>query len=1055
MFTQRALIRIAKYASPFALSAALFACFSAPPLPPSGIVASEAVQSHQVLENEVEINLAPNVLETQFAAVRPQNNLDGINELLARYVVVLRGDLSQAPAQPLTFSSACAGRFAVTNPNPTHAVLTWRSEGGSARGSLIAAAGATTAFEVSGATIGVFLGNTRLTTLNPSSTACTDPLPAVPGGMTVTVLRVGNTLRVRLPPELLPGERFTLFLAVTPPFAFSATRVLSRDEQREQAALQDAWKLVANDPRLTTLGLSLDTGFIRGVQIRDAAFMVIPDGDLGFVQLSVQAGQVVNLERWAFFADGSVIAWNLLNGVRADFGTVAGLLGLRSDPAKHVRFLEAYTTLYDPDPDAVAPQASTLAVECSSCDGKLDLVNKQVRAVIAANAEVKVNILDSLVGTIVGCVTGGVPSCLKEALFNFASGIVVSQGSISDFAAAFGVNSVLNARLADLRVCQADIARVCIGGFTINAQPAQNEGFAGDYITTSAVVENLARYARLINVYIEGQATPVASVSVLGRANASKAVRFLCPLAQRFRTKLIGIDTAPGNVLPELRRAEGAVEFDCQPTPTIRMTGIYTTEVLGLRVPGVASAGERFGMEARLERGSTPGTTFQIAGRLRGIDLGGYVWNFIDAKVLSGCVNAGNSGVLESKNGESVEESLGTVFRVSNAFLVKIGNNCDHTVVVNVRSKTNPQIKTTTPLTFTTKAIRVTVNQGATQFSLEPGQNFLLPRPRVDYDATRSGYRWDPSEDPRQRVFNNELLIISRDTPVGTIVRATVRSVANPNQLDKIDFKIVDRVRVTVPGAPYQGPDQNCARVKAQITSESVLGVPENVQVYVDGQAQRIYGATISSDGKSRTYSVTRSCNLDQGTHDLRIVYLVSGLNQQSQQYDERTTFRVADNRWPGIQKNGAYGCNTPSGAIAETPYVVYRKNNPSEGPVRLGLGEIARQTRYGNTPTTYNVTFEIPGGNDELTVVWEFKTPFDGDPQWYGYFSNIAHWLSCGSPDGWDPEGTRLLPAGNPDCNGGPCTQRAPGVVRPQSLPRELQVIPSSLPVIKSQPAG
>ncbi|NJK43194.1 MAG: hypothetical protein HC933_02055 [Pleurocapsa sp. SU_196_0] len=54
------------------------------------------------------------------------------------------------------------------------------------------------------------------------------------------------------------------------------------------------------------------------------------------------------------------------------------------------------------------------------------------------------------------------------------------------------------------------------------------------------------------------------------------------------------------------------------------------------------------------------------------------------------------------------------------------------------------------------------------------------------------------------------------------------------------------------------------------------------------------------------------------------------------------------------------------------------------------------RQLRYGNQTTTYRVSSsgEFWGF---LEVNWVFPTPFDGEPAAYGYFQNVAHWLSCG----------------------------------------------------------
>ncbi len=228
--------------------------------------------------------------------------------------------------------------------------------------------------------------------------------------------------------------------------------------------------------------------------------------------------------------------------------------------------------------------------------------------------------------------------------------------------------------------------------------------------------------------------------------------------------------------------------------------------------------------------------------------------------------------------------------------------------------------------------------------------------------------------------------------------------------------------------------------IKARISSETVLPAPGGVKVFIDDQLQTIFGDAIGSDGTNRTYFVTRSCNLAEGVHTLKVLYTVNGVNGQPQTYDERNTFEVTDNRWPGIIKNGAFGCETPNGPVGATPTVVYTKNNPTEGPISLFLGETARQTRYANKVTRYEVDFS---GTDLLVVNWVFKAPFDGDPRWYGYFSNIAHWLDCGTPADFDPEGKNLPPAGG---GSGPSTERAPILVRPQSLPTT---------TLKPKPAG
>ncbi len=812
------IVRFMKFASPFALSMILFACFSAPQPQPAApfLVSSEAVQSYQQADTDVEINLAPSVLETQFREVRLQSGIDNINEVLAKYIVILRGDLSQTPALPLSFNPSCTGRYEVTNPNVTHTVLTWRSESLGTRGSLIAAGSTTTSFEAPGSNIGVYLGATRLTVVNPVATPCTNALPSVPGALTIAVTRIGNQIRVRLPGELLPGDRFTLFLNVTPPFAFSATRVLTRDEQREQSALKTAWNLVANDPRITGLGLDLNTSFIRGIQYQGGLFMIVPDNDLGYVQLAVRDGKVMTLERWAFFDDGTVAAWNLLNGLRSDIGSLDELRGAKTDPVKRARFLAAYEKLYDPGTEermvtTFNNQVVPLAVGCTKCDDKLDAVRSQVRVLVEARATVSVDVIDSAVG----CLLGGIKGCFTE-LFSNVVGYFASRGNVESLIAAFNADQTLQLRLADLRTCQASLNKACYGGFAIFAKPPEVSGFTGDYATIAVELLNSADYARVIDVFIEGQPVPATTITLLGGGRSKKPLRYLCQLVQRIGRKLIGVDTAPGNIPPEYRRAETTVVFDCEGLPELRFTNqdnpLYN---------GNVSSGGNFGLQAKLSRGGQQGNSFELAERLKSISQAGFTWSFTNAVVLGDCQASDLPGVLVTKTGDVVEESLGTVFKLTNTFTAKLKNNCDQRVNVNIRSKENPAIAVRTPLPLTVKKIQISIFQDAYQFTLDPGQTFLLPTPKIEYDASNSGYKWDAPDDPRQKITDNKYLTISRDTAIGTFVEAKVRSVANPAQVESIKFIIKNSLKVAATGQPYHGPNQNCARV---LTSASSCG---------------------------------------------------------------------------------------------------------------------------------------------------------------------------------------------------------------------------------------
>jgi hypothetical protein len=193
---------------------------------------------------------------------------------------------------------------------------------------------------------------------------------------------------------------------------------------------------------------------------------------------------------------------------------------------------------------------------------------------------------------------------------------------------------------------------------------------------------------------------------------------------------------------------------------------------------------------------------------------------------------------------------------------------------------------------------------------------------------------------------------------------------------------------------PYNGPAQMCARVKASFEMEDLpLTLQDQVQIkyFIDSKPAETFGVT--STGPGSLVNFTRSCNLSEGTHTLEARIISSdGTTFGS----ASSSFVVENNLWPGRYINGTDRC---AGISASTLSV--NKTNPPESFTVLP-GESTGQLRYGGQTTTYDVRY--PDGSSFVVVKWVFPIPFDGDPQSYGYFQNVAHWLSCGTPPDFHP---------------------------------------------------
>ncbi len=192
---------------------------------------------------------------------------------------------------------------------------------------------------------------------------------------------------------------------------------------------------------------------------------------------------------------------------------------------------------------------------------------------------------------------------------------------------------------------------------------------------------------------------------------------------------------------------------------------------------------------------------------------------------------------------------------------------------------------------------------------------------------------------------------------------------------------------------PYNGPAQMCARVKATVGMDD-LPPTSGLQIiyFIDDKPAKVFGSEIKPDLK-RLLSFTRSCNLSEGAHTLEARITSS---EGSIFGNAVSSFIVENNLWPGRFINGSDRC-PPNSAYT----LKVSKTNPAE-TFTVAAGESSPQFRRGNVTTTYDVRY--PDGESWAYVNWVFPIPYDGDPESYGYFQNVAHWLACGVPEDHRP---------------------------------------------------
>ncbi|NJK43193.1 MAG: hypothetical protein HC933_02050 [Pleurocapsa sp. SU_196_0] len=152
-------------------------------------------------------------------------------------------------------------------------------------------------------------------------------------------------------------------------------------------------------------------------------------------------------------------------------------------------------------------------------------------------------------------------------------------------------------------------------------------------------------------------------------------------------------------------------------------------------------------------------------------------------------------------------------------------------------------------------------------------------------------------------VQNGDSVSLSANDAIVVFV-SNASSVPTNVKLEAAKVVSVELTTVT----PYNGPAQMCARVKATVSADATPGF--ETQFFIDDQPAEVFGSQLLNAATQRLVSLTRSCNLSEGTHVLEARVVSS---EGAVLGSTSSEFVVEDHRWPGRYVNGTDRCTEPS----------------------------------------------------------------------------------------------------------------------------------------------
>jgi hypothetical protein len=216
---------------------------------------------------------------------------------------------------------------------------------------------------------------------------------------------------------------------------------------------------------------------------------------------------------------------------------------------------------------------------------------------------------------------------------------------------------------------------------------------------------------------------------------------------------------------------------------------------------------------------------------------------------------------------------------------------------------------------------------------------------------------------------------------------------------------------IVTPVSGYNGPQDDCARVKAVVTISSDAWVSAGFNVFING-VRSTYTDIVRTGQNTFQFNLTRACNLTTGSHSL----LIRFSDAQTGVVTERgAIFIVNDNRWPGVVFNDTNRCGAALGItldrVASTApgETLQEATNILPGRAVRFLQRRDVVYRYQADGTGY---IEIVNANFNDGIIDGSPAIVDGKVAYWGvYFSRgvcgTTQGAATSSPDG--PNGPRL----------------------------------------------